>query len=173
MDPAGQAAWIQAIGTIFAVIVAVMIPYCQRWNDQKTKKSNDRKIVMSAATNLSVALDYASMKMDFSPAGDGVITHDFTLEQAREFMKLEPMTREALKDALDKSHFFDEKLCEKIVLLSIDAATYERIIDEVAFHTPGGNVDTFLKNMQERKRTLSLRLDEVRNLLKVYLPQTY
>jgi hypothetical protein len=167
MDASGQAAWVQAIGAIIAFFVAVLIPYSQRWSDQKRKKSKDRKIVMSAATNLAVALDYASTHFAFAPAGDGVIGHDFILEQAREFMKLETGTREALQ----KAHFFDEMLCEKNVLLSIIAVAYERLIDELARHTPGGNVDQFFKNAKSAKEKMSVRIDEVRGLLKDYLPQ--
>lgn len=172
MDDSAQAAWIQAIGAIVAIFVAVLIPYWQRWRDYESNKSNDRKIVMSAATNLAVALDYASLHLDFAPAGDGVIGHDFTLEQARDFMKLEIEAREAIQKAIDKAHYFDEHLCEQIVLLSIFAAAYERTIDELARHTQGGKVDLFFKNARGAKEKLSVRINEVRSLLKVYLPKT-
>jgi hypothetical protein len=152
MDASGQAAWVQTIRAIIVFSVVVLIPYFQRWSDQKSKKSKDRKIVMSAATNLAIALDYASTHFAFAPAGDGVIGHDFILEQAREFMKFETGTREALQKAIDKAHFFDEMLCEKNVLLSIIAVAYERLIDELARHTPGSNVDQFFKMPKARRR---------------------
>ncbi len=171
LDTASQAAWVQAIGVIIAIFVAVLVPYWQRWSEQESKKSTERKIVMSAAANLSVALDYAAIRLDFAPAGDGVIGHEFNLEQAREFMKLGAETHDALKIAIDKSHYFDERLCEQIVLLSINAAAYERIIDENARLLSGGNVNTFFKTAQGTKSKISERLNKVRMLLKAYLPQ--
>jgi hypothetical protein len=171
MDVSGQAAWVEAIGTILAIAVAVFIPYWQKKQEQRSKVLNDRKIVMSAAANLDIALEYASFILGFAPAGDGVIQHKLTLEQAREFMRLRPQTREALQNAIDKSHYFDEKLCEKIGRLGIEAAAYERIVDEFASRTPDMNADTFFQTMLGTKNKLSDRLSEVRKLLQPYLPQ--
>lgn len=170
MDASGQAAWVQAIGAILAIIAAILIPYFQRQSDQKSKKSIERKIVMSAAANLAVTLNYASTKLNFAPAGDGLITHELTLEQASQFLKLGAETRVAFESAIDKSHLFDDKLCQQIVLLSIETAAYERIVDQYTRFS--GNADDFLKAMQGTKNKISVRFDEVRKLLKDYLPQT-
>jgi hypothetical protein len=70
---------------------------------EKEKAANDRKIVMSAAANLEIALRYESAILDFAPRGDGVIGHDFNLEQAREFMRLSPQARDALQNAIENS----------------------------------------------------------------------
>lgn len=171
MDSSGQAAWVQAIGTLLAIAAAVAIPLYQRHADALTKSLNDRKIVMGAATNLHVALDYASITMNFLPCGDGSISHDFTLEQARNIVKFEPGTREALKEALDKSHYFDEKLCGKIVLLNLHASAYERAVDEIWRLFSDGDVDTFLRKVQPTRKAISEQLDEIRGLLKEYLPK--
>ncbi len=172
LDPSGQAAWVQAIATIFAIAVAIAIPYCQRNHERAEKTSNDRKIVMSAAANLDIALAYQHAIFDFMPAGDGKIGHDeLTLEQARYFMKLQPQTRDALRGALERSHYFSEELCEQIVRLSIEAASYERIIDDQARLTPDVGADAFFARMQGTNRKLVDRLGNVRQLLQNYLPK--
>lgn len=171
MDAAGQAAWVQGIGTILAIAVAIGIPYFQKSRERAEETANDRKIVMSAAANLDVALSYQNLIMTFAPAGDGVIGHEMSLEQASNFMKLAPQTREALQNALDKSHYFSEELCEQIVRLSIEAAAYERIIDETARFTPNANVDDFFKKLQVTKDKIKERLENVRRLLQDYLPK--
>jgi len=173
MDAAGQAAWVQGIGTILAVAVAIWIPYSQKNRERTEKAANDRKIVMSAAAALDVALSYQNTIITFAPAGDGVIGHEMNLEQAREFMKLAPQTREALQNALNKSHYFSEELCEQIVRLSIEAAAYERIIDETARFTPNANVDEFFKKLQGTKDKLKKRLENVLRLLQDYLPKQH
>lgn len=171
MGPSGQAAWVQAIGSILAIGAAIFIPYWQRNRERKERAAHDRKVVMSAAANLEIALQYESEGLSFSPKGDGVIRHDFNLEQAREFMKLRPQTHEALQSAIDKSHYFSEQLCESIVRLGIEAAAYERVIDEAARRAPNGDADVFFKSVTSTKLALSRRLEEVRKLLSVYLPE--
>ncbi|MGH8610504.1 MAG: hypothetical protein ACREYF_00260 [Gammaproteobacteria bacterium] len=170
MDPSGQAAWVQAIGALLAIAVAVFIPYWQKKQEHRSKIADDRKIVMSVAANLDITLGFEAVILNFAPAGDGVIGHEFTLEQARQFMKLRPEAREALQNAIDKSHYFDERLCEEIVRLGIEATAYERSIDEVVRLNPNSSADTFFQTMQPRKNRLAERLQEVRELLKAYLP---
>ncbi len=172
LDPSGQAAWLQAIGTIVAIAVAIWIPYWQKNHERAVKISNDRKIVMSAAANLDIALAYQGAIFEFMPAGDGKIGHDrLTLEQARYFMKLQPQTRDALRGALERSHYFSEELCEQIVRLSIEAASYERIIDDEARLTPDANADAFFARMQGTNKKLVARLGNVRRLLQSFLPK--
>jgi len=170
MDPSGQAAWVQAIGALLAIAVAVLIPQWQKKQEGRARIANDRKIVMSVAANLDIALGHYVIILKFAPAGDGVIGHEFTLEQARQFMKLTPEARGTLQNAIDKSHYLDEKLCEMIVRLGIEAAAYERTIDEVVRLNPNSSADTFFQIMQRRKNDLAERLREVRELLKGYLP---
>jgi hypothetical protein len=38
MDQSGQAAWVQAIGSIFAIGVAIFIPYWQRNRERKGRE---------------------------------------------------------------------------------------------------------------------------------------
>lgn len=171
MDASGHAAWVQAIGSILAILVALFIPYWQKRGEEENKRSNDRRMVMGAAANLDIALGYESSVIDFTPAGDGEVVHDFTLEQAREFMKVRPQTREALNSALQKSHYFDNELCEQIVRLSIESASYERIIDDAARRTPKDNADAFFKRMKPTQDKVSARLSRVRELLQPYLPK--
>lgn len=168
LDPSGQAAWVQAVGSIVAIAVAILIPYSQKYRELREQASNNRKIVMSAAANLELALAYESTLFDFIPAGDGVISHEFTLDQARQFMKLRPQTREALQNAIDKSHYFSEELCEQIVRLGIESAAYERIVDDFAQRTT--DPDAFFKLIHNTKTKLSERLEKVRQLLQGYLP---
>lgn len=168
MDPSGQAAWVQAVGSIMAIGVAIFIPYWQKRRELEEQASNNRKIVMSAAANLEFALAYESTLFDFAPGGDGVITHEFTLDQARQFMKLRPRTREALQSAIDKSHYFSEALCEQIVRLGIESASYERIVDDFAQRTTDANA--FFKLIHNTKTKISERLEKVRQLLQEYLP---
>lgn len=170
MDPSGQAAWVQGTASIFALAVAIFIPYWQKKREKNEKAATDRKIVMSAAANLDIALGYESAIFDFAPAGDGVIGHDFTLDQAREFMKLRPQTRDALQSAIEKSHYFSEELCGRIVRLGIEAAAYERIVEDAARRTPDADADTFFRQMQSTKNTLAERVREVSELLQKYLP---
>ena len=169
MDPSGHAAWVQAVGSILAIGVAIFIPYWQKSRELKEQASNNRKIVMSAAANLEFALAYESMLFDYAPAGDGVITHEFTLDQARQFMKLRPQTREALQSAIDKSHYFSEALCEQIVRLGIESAAYERIVDD--FSQRSTDADAFFMLIQNTKTKLTERLENVRQLLQEYLPK--
>ena len=171
MDPSGQAAWVQAIGALLAIGVAILIPYCQKKQEQHSKAANDRKIVMSVAANLDIALGYEATILAFAPAGDGVIGHEFTLEQASHFMKLTPEAREALKNAIDKSPYFNENLCEKIVQLGIETAAYDLRIDEVVRENPHSSADTFFQSMQKKNARLADRLQEVRELLQEYLPR--
>lgn len=172
LDPSGQAAWVQGIGTILAIAVAIIIPYWQRNHERAEKTSNDRKIVMSAAANLDIALAYQAAIFAFTPAGDGKIGHDpLTLVQARYFMKLQPQTRDALRGALERSHYFSEELCEEIVRLSIKAGSYERIIDDEARLMPNASADAFFARMQGTNKQLATRLGNVRQLLQSYLPK--
>ena len=170
IGPSGQAAWIQAIGSVLAIGVAIAIPYWTKRNEREKERLDNRKIVMAAAANLDIALSYQSAVFDFSPAGDGDIEHEFTLEQARNFMFLRPRTQESLQGAIDKSHYFSVELCEKIVRLGIEAAAYERIIDEAARRTPNEDPDVFFSRVQNTKSSLSRRIREVRELLQPYLP---
>lgn len=171
LDNSGQAAWAQGVVSIIAIGVAIFIPYWQRRSEQEKKMSHDRKVVMSAAANLDIALEYEAAAFDFAPRGDGDIGHDFTLEQAREFMKLRPQTREALKSALEKSHYFSEPLCESVVRLGIEAAAYERIIDDLAHRTDNSNADEFFRNARSTNEAVITRIEQVRYLLKSYLPR--
>lgn len=172
MDASGQAAWAQAIGTILAIAVAIFIPYWQKSHEQRQRRENDHKLVMSAAANLDIALGSEGVILQFAPAGDGVIQHEFTLDQARQFMRLRPETRGALESAIDKSHYFDKTLCEEIVLLGIEAGAYERVIDEVIRTAPKMSADKFFETMKPRKERLLSRLVEVREKLKKYLPKS-
>ena len=169
MDPSGQAAWVQAIGSIMAIGVAIFVPYSQKKRELKEQASNNRKIVMSAAANLEFALTYQSTLFDFAPTGDGVITQELTLDQAHQLMKLRPQTREALQSAIDKSHYFSVTLCEQIVRLGIESTSYERIVDDFARRTT--NADAFFKLIQNTKTKFSERLEKVRQLLQEYLPK--
>lgn len=171
MDAAGQAAWVQGIGTILAVVAAFCISFLQIRHEKNARVLNERKMVMSTAANLAVALSYTQTAFAFAPTGDGVIGHDFSLEQAREFMKLSADMHEALHNALDKAHYFPETLCEQIVLLNIKAAAYDRIIDELARWTPKDKVDEFFIKTTNTKVALQERLENVRQLLQNYLPK--
>lgn len=125
---------------------------------------------MSAVANLDIALGYETEIFNFVPHSGGDVSHNFTLDQAREFMKLRPQTRDALQNAIDKSHYFDEHLCESIVRLGIKAAAYERIIDELARRTENADVDAFFRKVKTANEAITADVGKVRNLLKSYLP---
>lgn len=163
MDPSGQAAWVQAVGSIMAIGVAIFIPYWQKSRESKEQASNNRKIVMSVAANLEFALAYESMVLDNDPTGD-----DFTIDQACQIMKLRPQTLEALKSAIDKSHYFSDALCEQIVRLGIESAAYDRIVND--FSRRARDAGDFFKMIYNSKKKLSERLEKVRQLLQEYLP---
>lgn len=162
------AAWVQAIGTILAIGVAIWVPYRQRKYEQEDRAAHHRKVVMSAAATLEVALRYQGAVLDFAPHP---IDRALTLEQAREQLKLRTQTREALQAALNKSHYFSEKLCESIVKLAIEAAAYERVIDDAARHDPNQDAETFFKSASDRTSRLAARIREVRKLLSIELPE--
>jgi hypothetical protein len=169
MDPSGQAAWVQGTVSVFALGVAILIPYKQNKHEKDEKAATDRKIVMSAAANLNIALDYQLVVFDFAPAGDGVIGHDCTFAQAAGIMKLQPQTRDALQSAIEKSPYFSEDLCSRVVWLGIDAAAYERIVEEVASMQLNGNADKFFQEMKNTKDTFAGRVRDVSELLRKYL----
>jgi hypothetical protein len=171
LDQSSQAAWVQAIGSILAIVVAIIIPQWQRRTEKVEAAAHSRKVVMSAAANLDIALGYEAEIFDFVPRSEGDVSHNFTLDQAREFMKLRPQTRDALQDAIDKSHYFDERLCESIVRLGIKAATYERIVDELARRTVNADANAFFKKIQTANKAIAADVAEVRELLKLYLPK--
>ena len=108
---ANEAAWVQAIGSILAIVAAILIPFFQRQSDRSERESENRKMVMSAATNLYVALKDARMFLGLAPSGDGHIGHDMkSMEQALRFIKIQSQTWEALRIAVDKAHYFDGRI---------------------------------------------------------------
>lgn len=163
LDSSGQAAWVQSIGSLLAIAIAIFIPYWQRRAEKVDTAVHSRKVVMSAAANLHIALCYQAEIFDFVPSGD--------VDQVREFMKLRPQTRDALQNAIDKSHYFDERLCESIIRLGIKAAAYERIVDELARRTENADADAFFRKIKTSKEVIAADVDKVRNLLKSYLPK--
>jgi len=171
MDAAGHAAWFQAIASVVAIGVAIFIPWRQRHIETKDRASDHRKKVMSAAAVLDTELAYESAVLDFAPLGDGVIGHEFTLAQAEQFMKLRPEARSAIRSVVEKAHFFSNELCEQIVRLGIDAATYDRIIEDAARSNPQGNVDEFFQSCSSTTARLQDRMNKVRSLLQIYLPK--
>ena len=168
-----QAAWVQAVGSILAIMAAFLIPYVQKSIERNEKETENRKRVMSAAANLSVALNYARTILYLAPSGDGAIGHDIVrMDQAVNFMKLQPEAKEALYIAIDKAHYFDEKLCERIVMLNIEAASYDRRVDELALPTISGNdPDEFFRLMVYPRSNLLNQIEDVRRLLNAYLPK--
>ena len=171
MDSSGHAAWFQAIGAILAIGVAILIPWLQRRAEARDRLSDHRKRVMSAAAALDTELAYESVVLDFAPLGDGVVGHEFTLAQAEQFMKLRPEARSAIRSAIEKAHYFSDDLCEQIVRLGIEAAAYDRIIEDAARRTPARDVDEFFKSCASTTEKLQHRMETVRHLLKSYLPK--
>ncbi len=171
LGPSGQAAWVQSIGSVAAIAIAIAIPYWQRSRQIRDKSERDRKVVMSAAANLKIALDYEAQVFDWAPAGDGDVVHNFTLDQAREFMLLRPQTREALHLAIEKSHYFKEDVCECIVKLGIKAAAYERMVGDLARRAEGGNPDAFFRSVSNTNQKLLEEIEALREKLKCYLPK--
>lgn len=171
MDSSGHAAWFQAIGSILAIGVAILIPWLQRRAEVKDRKSDHRRRAMSAAAVLDTELSYESAVLDFAPLGDGVIGHEFTLAQAEQFMKLRPEARSAIRSAIENAHYFSDDLCEQIVRLGIEAAAYDRIIEDAARRTPAREVDEFFRNCATTTAKLQHRMDGVRGLLNTYLPR--
>lgn len=171
MDSAGHAAWFQALGSLLAIGVAILIPWLQRRAEALDRISHHRKLVMSAAAALDIELAYESVVLDFTPLGDSVIGHEFTLAQAETFLKLRPQARAAIHSAVEKAHYFSGDLCEEIVRLGIEAAAYDRLIEDAARRSPAGNVDAFFSSSAATTAKLQQRMDSVRRLLKDYLPK--
>lgn len=166
---ANEAAWVQAIGSILAIVAAILIPFFQRQSDRSERESENRKMVMSAATNLYVALKDARMFLGLAPSGDGHIGHDMkSMEQALRFIKIQSQTWEALRIAVDKAHYFDEKLCAEIVLLSLAGVAYDSAAEDYAMMTD--NIDEFFSKMVERRLMVLKQIDNVDSLLGPYLP---
>ena len=171
MSSSGQAAWVQGIVSIFALAVAVFVPIWQRKQDKQESSSRERRVVMSAAADLEVALSYEAIVTEFAPAGDGVIGHDdLTLEGAVTFMSLRPETVEALKVASEKSHYFDDETCEKIVTLRIKAAAYRRLVEEVKTRLGVTTADDLFRVVTPMKQALGNQIQIVRDAVKKYLP---
>lgn len=171
MDSSGQAAWFQAIGAILAISVAILVPLLQRRAEARDRMSDYRRRVMSAAAVLDIELAYESVVLDFAPLGDGVVGHEFTLGQAEQFLKLRPEARSAIHSAVEKAHYFSDDLCEQIVRLGIEAAAYDRIIEDAARRTPARDVDEFFKSCAAITGKLQHRVESVRHSLKSYLPK--
>lgn len=167
----GQAAWVQGIGSIIAIGVAIYVPYWQRKQRRKDKAELNQKIVMSAAANLSIALSLEETVFDWAPKGDGQIGHDFSLEQAKEFMLLRPKTNEVMQDALQKSHYFSRSTCEQIVKFSISAAAYERVVEDMYRRTSNGNADEFLRKVACTNDKINQQIKALRESLSEYLPE--
>ena len=172
MDAPAQAAWAQAFGTIIAIFVAILVPYWQKRQEQRERSGYHRKLVMSTAANLDITLSQDDVIFSFAPAGNGAINHECNLQQAADFMRLRPESRIALQKAIDMSHYFNEELCEKIVILGIEASANERKIDETLRKNHTMSADYFFSMMTPRKNRLHSQLQEVRNLLQEHLPST-
>ena len=170
MSNSEHASWIQAAGTLLAIGVAIYIPNSHKRRDYLERTELNKKIVMSAAANLATALQYETVITDFLPRGDGVIGHDFTTDQAYAVMKLRAETLQALNMSLDKSHYFDIRLCEKIVNLSLEAAAYERILEDIRLRPSSSNPDRFLQLTYTSREKLSSKFCEVIRMLEEYLP---
>ena len=171
IGPSGQAAWIQAIGSLIAISVAIAVPYWVERRKQIEKDVTNRKIGMAAAANLDVALTYQSAVLDFAPDGSNTkAPKGIDLEGARKYLRMRPRTQDALKDALDKSHYFSTDLCEKIVRLSVEAAAYERLIDSPELSPSTGDPDEFLRRINNTRKAILHRVEEVRELLEEYIP---
>ena len=165
----GQAAWVQAIASLLTILAVVFVAFYQRHLDRIEKARLDKKIVMSIAANLDIALSYESAWLAFSPVGGD--DNGYTLRQAQELMRLSPQTKDILQNAIDKSHYFSEKLCERIVQLGIEASSYEQSIDTAARHSPDMDAAIFFNSIQHKKNELNARLIEVREYLQLYLPK--
>lgn len=173
LGSASLAAWVQAIGSILAIGVAIAIPLWNTREAVKLREENNRKIIMSAAANLEIALSYQSAVFAFSPTGNDKIGHDpLTLDQARQFLHLQLQTHEALEKAIEKSHYFSYELCEQVVRLGIESASYERLIDDFANIHPNMNADTLFLAVNNTKDRLNDRIIKVRELLQNYLPES-
>lgn len=166
------AVWVQAIGSLIAISVAIYIPYRQKQIELNEKAEDNRKIVMSAAANLESALSYQSVVLDFAPAGDGVIPHPITdLKDAVTFLQLQPRTKEAIREAVEKAHYFSMELCEQMAKLSVQAAAYDRLIEQNARIGNNRTPDEFFKGVTATRLALSAVLDETRKMLQAYLPK--
>jgi hypothetical protein len=171
LDSNVLAAWVQAIGSVGAIVAAVGIYYRQKVNEENERLANNRKVVMSAAANLESALSYQSVVLDFAPAGDGVIGHPITdLKDAVSFLQLQPRTKEAIREAVEKAHYFSMELCEQMAKLSVQAAAYDRLIEQNARIGNNRTPDEFFKGVTATRLALSAVLDETRKMLQAYLP---
>jgi hypothetical protein len=170
MDAAGKAAWVQAGVSILALFVAILISWWERRQARLEKGENERKIVMGAAARLDALLRYESVVLGFAPEGDGVIGHEMDLKQAIYFMKLGPETRSAMKEAVEKAHFFDQEVCERIIYLASRVAEYEKLVEDGGSR-PNMTPDAFFKMMRGPKNQLVELVEEVRRLLQKYLPK--
>lgn len=92
---------------------------------------------------------------------------------AEQFMKLRPEARSAIRSAVEKAHLFSDELCEQIVRLGVEAAAYDRIIEDAARRNPQRNVDEFFQACSATTTRLQDRMNEVRSLLQSYLPTSH
>ena len=167
-----QASWVQAIGSILAIAVAIYIANHQQRSQQKNKEEDNKKIVMSAAANLYVALEYQSAILDFSPKGDGVIGYDeITVTEAMNMIKLTQRTQDALEMAIDKSHFFPKDVCSEIVKLSLSCSAYNRVIEEIARFKASKNTDEFFQKAAASSAKINEQINLVREKLIPFIPQ--
>ena len=86
-------------------------------------------------------------------------------------MKLRPEARAAIRGAVEKSYFFSDELCEQIVRLGVEAAAYDRIIEDAARRHPERDVDEFFQSCSGTTARLQDRMSRVRTLLQQYLPK--
>jgi hypothetical protein len=170
MDSSTQAAWVQAIGTISALFVAIYIPYHNDQMEKEKKKNENKKLVKSAAAILAKSLAHAEIVFRYAPEGDGKIGHDTkTPAEAKNFLLFEQETREAAKLAVEKSHLFDERLQDEIIRLDIYIEAHNRMVEDYSRFFRGDS-NEFLREMADTKNKAYKHVAQVRNLLAPYLP---
>lgn len=122
LDANGQAAWVQAIGSILAIIAAIFISYWQKYQDRRDREIMSKRQSMRIALSLNDAIIHDIGIIEF-------IKTKLDLDSSNEFSKYQGLTyqlstrlEESLTQAIASIALFNEHLC-------IELLTTERTVN--------------------------------------------
>jgi hypothetical protein len=173
MDASGQAAWIQAIGSLMAIVAAIFVTYIPIWFDRREKRSISRRALMNVALDLAFAIDEQSGTMDLVTNLIGIAQKNLSIEQGIAIMSVNKKMYVALDKIIESSQYMSEKDCEIVFDFRGYAHNFDWWVARFAFSSQNPeteNMQAVCNLAKARQEAMFEKLTDLKKQLGKYLP---